>query len=303
MMTQHRPDGAFFHVIFIEVASLYKLIDQFLYGNFFIALCAASLVYQIYLINDNFQWFNPIAFLLFFATLFIYSLHRLVGFNTLEKTDNNRRISIILQIQKHLVGYALAGLLGALAMSTLVRVEFLVLLLIPGAVSIMYIAPIFRNKQKFRELPFVKVFAVGFVWTWACVFIPLKDQHDFLEGNDILMILEKFLFIVAITIPFDIRDRALDKLQNIKTIPSFLGIKKSKLLSINLVAAATFFAAINYLLHFYSITLFTGLVISYLVTVLIISRISERSHDYHYSVLLDGMILLQFILMSLFSFF
>lgn len=303
-MSQHWRDGAsFFHVIFIEVVFLYKLIDLLLYGNFFIALCAASMVYQIHIINDDFQWFNPGAFLLFFATLFIYSLHRLVSSNILEKTSNNRRLSIILQFQKHLVGYALIGMLGTLIMCTLVPVEFLFLLVIPGAVSILYIAPVFRNKQRFRDLPFVKVFAVGLAWTWACVFIPLKVQHDFLEGNDIRLILEKFLFIAAITIPFDIRDRELDKRQNIKTIPSYLGINKSKVLSITLVVAATCFATINYLLQFYSIALFTGLVISYLVTVLIIFPISERSHDYHYSGLLDGTILLQLILMSIFSLF
>ena len=66
------------------------------------------------------------------------------------------------------------------------------------------------------------------------------------------MFFERFLFIMAITIPFDIRDLKIDNQVGLKTIPSILGIKKSKMIAYFLLILMSAFAISNYLLGHYT---------------------------------------------------
>jgi 4-hydroxybenzoate polyprenyltransferase len=280
---------------------LSKLIDLLLYSNIFIAACAASLVYQVYWIEDSPGWYNPLAWLVFFATVFVYSAHRLVGFTRLERGYGNRRISVILQFKSHIAGYTLVALAGLFFSCTLVLTSSLLLMMIPGIITLLYIVPVFRHRRRFRDLPYIKVFIVGMVWSWTCIYIPLQELHSNLEVSHYLLIVEKFLFITAITIPFDIRDRELDTLQHIKTIPVVLGIGRSKLICMTLVSLAIIVAGINWHRQYFDGGQFVSLLLAYLSAIMIIYIIHEKSHDYYYSGMLDGTIVLQCVLMLLFS--
>ncbi len=84
---------------------------------------------------------------------------------------------------------------------------------------------------QFRNISLLKIFIIAFVWTWFILRI----------GNEIPLSLEEFLivflFIVGITIPFDISDMERDSIQ---TIPKVLGIRKSKYLSCFCLAGSCF---------------------------------------------------------------
>ena len=45
------------------------------------------------------------------------------------------------------------------------------------------------------------------------------------------MLLERFLFVFAITIPFDIRDMEIDIKEGLKTIPVIMGKKKAMMIA------------------------------------------------------------------------
>ncbi len=280
---------------------LSRFIDLMLYSNIFIAICASSLVYQVYWIENSPGWYHPLAWLVFFATVFVYSAHRLVGFTRLERVYDNRRISVILHFKSHIAVYTLVALAGFLFSCTLVRTSSLLLMMIPGILTLLYIVPVFRHRRRFRDVPYIKVFIVGMVWSWICIYVPLQELHSNLEVSHTLLILEKFLFITAITIPFDIRDRELDTLQHIKTIPVALGIGRSKLICMTVVTLAIIVAGINWHRQYLDGGQFASLLFTYLLAILIIYIVQEKSHDYYYSGMLDGTIALQWILMLLFS--
>jgi 4-hydroxybenzoate polyprenyltransferase len=275
---------------------LQKTIDLFLYSNFFIALCAAFLTYQTFAIFGLSRWNEPLAIFTFCATLFIYSLHRIIGFTKLDRTIETRRISVILNFQTHILIYAFLALVGMISTIFFLPLRTLLLLALPGVLSALYIMPIFNHRRRFRDLPYLKVFTVGIVWTWVCVLVPMLQMHISVGLSSILLVTEKLLFLTAITIPFDIRDMEVDALHKIKTLPAAWGISKIKIICEIMIFGNTVLVLSLYCLGIYSPSICLALVSSYLISAVIIANLSQFSHDYWYSGILDGTILLQSIL-------
>lgn len=276
-----------------------SLTDLVLYSNLFIALCAASLAYQSMLINGANNIDRHYLYLVFFATILIYSLHRIIGFGKLERITNSRRINVILKFQHHILLYGLLAFVGVTITVFYINWYTVIWLCLPGLLSLLYILPVFGKQKRFRDLPFIKIFAIGLVWTWVSVFIPILSIQKEMNFKQIIFILEKLLFIIAITIPFDIRDMKVDKLHGIKTIPIPLGERKSKYLSLLLLVMAWLLTIVNHMVGYLSWWTWLALTLSYLITSLIVITIREKSHDYYFTGLLDGTILLQLILIYL----
>lgn len=274
---------------------LTPLIDLLLYGNFFIALGALSLVWQIVLLHAPHELVtaSSYAWLVFFGCLFVYAAHRIIGFTKLEKTLENRRIQIIRRFDRHIRIYALFAGLGAFILIWQMAFSIWIALTVPCLVAMAYVSPIFRGRR-FRDVPLVKVFTVGLIWSWVCVFIPLYylDADPDITAIS-LVALEKFLFITGITIPFDVRDLAVDRLHNIKTLPTKFGIFKSLRIANILLILALVLVMVQMQSGFLTWPVGIGLVLCYLITVAIVSFTNEKRHDYYFSAVLDGTIILQ----------
>jgi 4-hydroxybenzoate polyprenyltransferase len=63
------------------------------------------------------------------------------------------------------------------------------------------------------------------------VLFPLINYSIEVEKNEIMTFIQRFFFIAAITIPFDIRDLNFDD-KNLKTLPQVIGIQKSKVVGL-----------------------------------------------------------------------
>lgn len=215
-----------------------------------------------------------------------------------EKELASRRTQIILAHKYHLIFYSVIAGLAIFYSLYFFTAEQWTKLLIPFILTLVYIAPINYNK-KIRELPFIKAIMVGVVWTWLCVYFPLATSVSNLENIHWAFVLEKFLFILSITIPFDIRDFHLDLSQNIKTIPNTFGVSGSKII-VAFVTLCCFFLAL-YLKQseIYHHSQWVFLSIFYPILTLYIFLLNMDFNDYWYSGGLDGSILLQSLLLWL----
>ena len=63
---------------------LKDFVNLIFYGNFWIAICALAMVLQTQYLLDNGPLPTALSGLLFFATLFLYALHRIVGIERLK---------------------------------------------------------------------------------------------------------------------------------------------------------------------------------------------------------------------------
>ena len=99
--------------------------------------------------------------------------------------------------------------------------------------TIWYVLPI-RPFGKLRSLPYVKIFIIATVWVGCGVGLPIFLGAGF--GIDVfLFLLAQWFFMIALTLPFDMRDRTFDKQNHLKTIPTKIGIKNTKILALFLL--------------------------------------------------------------------
>ncbi|WP_298320309.1 hypothetical protein [uncultured Aquimarina sp.] len=93
--------------------------------------------------------------------------------------------------------------------------------------TILYAVPIFPNKKNLRSVAGIKIFIIGVTWTGITVLIPIIYAEGGLEFNMIIEIIQRFLFVVVIMLPFEIRDLEYDG-KELETIPQKIGITRTK---------------------------------------------------------------------------
>ena len=285
-----------YHFIFTIKQFFKKLFYFFINTNLFIASAAAALTIQTQLQLGMAPQFHPYLFLIFFATLFDYNLHRLVTIVTNNEALNSDKHKWVLKNKTlfyWLILISIAGFLLALAYAD----KKVLLTLAPIALlTIFYSLPIFKNKKsifRLREIPCLKIFIISFVWSAATIFLPIIQSGRYHNQENIMaMLAERFLFVFAITIPFDIRDMMADKQEGLKTIPLLIGRKNAILLS-NIVL----FIFVLVCLFHYSNTPMRWLNIAFILSaattfIFINSKKLQVKYFYHYGIL-DGTMLCQ----------
>jgi len=277
---------------------LKKIIDLILYSNFWIACCAVAMTLQTQLLLHGELEYSPLVGLIFFATLMVYAVHRIVGLFRLKEFLEEGRYYIINKFKTHIWLYAAIGFVGGVycffQLSQMVQLA----IVLPAFFSLGYILPIFggKSKSKFRLRDFngVKIFLVAGVWSYVTVLLPGLVYE---AGNQTIawMLLERFVFVFTITIPFDIRDLKVDLFNKVKTIPSVLGVNNSLLLAMGLLDA---FWIICY--FSYDLNIFWAMFLTALITAVLIYNAPKQQNDYYFTGFLDGTMILQPVLVYLF---
>jgi hypothetical protein len=108
-----------------------------------------------------------------------------------------------------------------------------------GAIAVLYpleIPVAKKQKIRLRDLPFLKIFLIALVWSGMAVLLPATEAGgwDALNSKSIGLCMLQFLFILSITLPFDINDWRIDRMTGVKTIPHILGIRKSQHLTLGI---------------------------------------------------------------------
>jgi len=163
-------------------------------------------------------------------------------------------------------------------------------------ITLFYSAPVFKNKKsifRLREIPCLKIFLISFVWSASTIFLPIiQSARTFTKATILVMLVERFLFVFAITIPFDIRDMQADTRQRLKTIPLLIG-KKNSMIVAN--TALLLFLAVC-VLHYNSVGLMwlnCAFSLSAVSTLFFMNNKRLQATQYYHYGILDGTMLLQ----------
>lgn len=283
------------------------VIDFFIFSNTFIALCAASLCMFSYEILQLHQNKVIILLFIFFSTLSAYNFHRIRGINHPDKP--NKRTTWIKKHHKFATFLTLGSFLIAAALYFLLPNPIIILLMPLTLICLWYAVGIMRSgnlNRPLREVPFLKIFLISFVWTGACLMFPAVSYHGFsiLSNLNIqLMAVAYSLFVFSLTLPFDIRDLKDDKGVDLLTIPGTIGVGKTKLLS-----SSGFFISAGIFILLYShsmigLAALLAFVFSCLLAIVLVILTSMQRSEYYFSFWLDGCLLLPFIFLHLFRHF
>lgn len=266
-----------------------KLINWLLYSHVFIALCAVAMTLQTTHLLSATNASPMLLGLVFFSTLAIYALHRLVSARKLGNALVIERFSIIQTYQHHIWGYTVIGVLGAGICFLGLPWRLKGALLMPGLLSLGYVLPFWgKDRLRLRDFHYLKIFLIAGVWAYVTVVLPAIEQ-GIAWDQVAFRALERALFIFMITLPFDLRDAHLDAYHAVKTLPTQMGTSST------LYLATILWILWSILVGFlYTGPTTWGLWVSGIYAWGLVCYAPKVQHDYYYTGLIDGTMLVQF---------
>lgn len=136
-----------------------------------------------------------------------------------------------------------------------------------GLATFFYAVPFVRNKN-LRNFEGIKIFVVAFVWAGVTVIVPMIASETLISGDALLTFLQRILLVVALILPFEIRDVPYDSL-NLKTLPQQIGVRNTKLLGqvVLLFCLAFEFFKANYEVGYISSLLIFCILLGWIIVV------------------------------------
>ncbi|MDD7914695.1 hypothetical protein [Polaribacter ponticola] len=104
--------------------------------------------------------------------------------------------------------------------------------------TLLYAVPFLSGFHKnLRQVSFLKIVVVALVWAGFTVLIPVVNSDVEITLNVIFLAMQRFLIVVVLILPFDIRDVKYDAI-SLQTIPKKIGVEKTKKLGLTLMIFA-----------------------------------------------------------------
>ncbi|MXV49380.1 hypothetical protein GS399_00230 [Pedobacter sp. HMF7647] len=269
------------------------------------ALCAVAqgmVTYQLL----NAQPDKYVLGLLFAATLALYNFSILLAKPADPSQSQFKRVRWFFDHYRLMISITIIAVLALIPLVLFLTTTSIILLGFLGVLSVSYNLPLFSfHEKKFglRNIPGIKLFLIALVWSLSCVSLPIVEleSHGIISVSSrdtILLLTKRFLFIAALAVPFDIRDLFQDRNYDLKTIPVVLGEKKAYLFCLVLLL---FYLILLFLFNNGFDANFWGLAITIFLAGWLIFKSDRKKDEYYYFFYLDGVLILQFLFLSLTS--
>ncbi|QLE00471.1 hypothetical protein HX109_02425 [Galbibacter sp. BG1] len=172
--------------------------------------------------------FDPnISYALFFGTIVEYSF---IKYSPLAK-------HYVFVTQKYIRGIQIFSgicLLIALYYIFKLNIETLITASVLVVLAFLYVVPAISSQRNFRSLKGIKIYIVAITWSVSTVILPLLNNDVELSSSAYLELVQRFVFIIILIIPFEIRDLNTDE-PWLRTLPQVLGVRGVKWLGAILI--------------------------------------------------------------------
>lgn len=255
-----------------------------IYSNILVSSSSGILAFACSYQLGN-KHFYGIGWVVFFSTLFIYNIQRIIRIKE-PKIQKSERHIWIEKNQNLIIFFSMIGLISSILIYFIVLkwgIDFWVLSF--GAIlGLAYVLSPHPKLSALRDIPYIKIYIIGIQWSVAAVFWPYFRQSEAIEFPTLLFG-SVFFYILTATIPFDIRDIVNDN-KNKYTIPQIFGQAGAKSIGIGFIIIS----AVCLLFYSHSINhLLFGLAFTGLIILLILSH--PKRHEMYYSGIIDGWII------------
>jgi hypothetical protein len=203
------------------------ILDFYINSSVHVALAVYALTW-ITLLEFDLDYEEVVLYFVFYATITGYNFVKYFGVAKFRHRHLAGWLKLI-QILSFISFLLMCFYAFHLQFKTLVLITFFT------ALTFFYAIPFVKNEQyTLRSINGVKVYVIALVWTGVTVFIPLINE-DYIFNLDIFLTgSQRFLFVLVLMIPFEIRDLKFDDLE-LKTIPQNMGLRPAKFLGILLL--------------------------------------------------------------------
>jgi len=283
-----------------------SILDFLLFSNIFMSLCAVAQALVTFKLIGSKPVYSVLT-LLFTSTLGIYNFCILVTKPEHPEKSQYLRVRWFFGHYRLMVTVTIVSILSLVPLFFLISTESRLLLMFLALISFGYGLPIFSfGDQKFglRNIPGLKPFLITLVWTLSTVLLPVLESQDLHLANismhdTTILIAKRFLFVGALTIPFDIRDLFEDRSFNLKTIPVMLGEKGAylfcQMMLVGYIILLFLFRNNGFNRDFFALSLTT------ILTGWLIFKSKWEKNEYYYFFYMDGVLILQYVVLMLFT--
>ena len=223
-----------------------KLFDFYIQSSIHVSLCFVA----FYVVVAMYGGFLPT-----FTELIAVGTSTLAGYNVAKYIHLLR-----LPFQFHFIIKIVTVICSIVAIVAVFMMGFYAVLLFSFCTVLtgLYSLPVILGRS-FRQIPVLKLITIGVSWSLLAVILPRIMEHPVTiedsnlsliyenwNGNFVLLaIFEYSLFVIALCIPFEIRDLKYDSPQ-LRTLPQLTGVKNSKFVGFALLIIC---ALIEFVLH------------------------------------------------------
>lgn len=224
----------------------------------------------------------------FFSTMAVYNGQRLFKAKSLEQTpwlawvDKHKRSLLSLSI--------FCAFCAGVVFFQLPKIQPITfgVLGVSGFISTFYVLKV--KGTNMRQIPHLKIHLISLSWVGVIIAFPLINEFGLTEikGNLITISIAHYFYVLAVTIPFDIRDLKYDTKEQ-RTIPQVIGVLPSKVLSVVLLVI---FATIMIYSFDFELIKNPIFILSVLFQIGLVIFMSEKRSDIYCAGLIDGAIAL-----------
>ncbi|HEX8517432.1 MAG TPA: hypothetical protein VF868_14645, partial [Bacteroidia bacterium] len=165
-------------------------IEFVIYSNVYIAIAAVMLTIEAQVQIGLSPGLHPYLFLVFFATLFEYNLHKFVVVFFYKHVLLETKFSWIARNKKVFYWVFLVSVAGLIASSFLARMEVLLVLFPLGVITFLYSFPVYKKGMKIfrlREIPLAKIFIISLVWSLTTILLPVIHSGVAVDETSLAM--------------------------------------------------------------------------------------------------------------------
>ena len=198
---------------------LKKLFHWYIHGSIHVALAVYALV-RVTEVQLMLPYHEAVAYVAFYGTI--------VSYNFIKYRPTSF-INLSTYIKEYLNISILTSIVFMFAVYYALQLPYSVLILLTfvAVLTFLYALPILPNHKSLRYTSGAKVSAVALCWTLVTVFAPVLAYESSFTTESIWIGIERFFFVFALTIPFEIRDLKTDD-HSLSTLPKRWGILRAK---------------------------------------------------------------------------
>ncbi len=200
----------------------------YLNGSIHVAIAVCSLV-SVTILEFHLEFPVSLFCFLFFGTV--------TGYNFVKYSEiAGARHKTLRDSLKSIQLFSFLALCGMIFFGVQLSIETLVTIGVFAIFTVLYAVPLLKRRS-LRTLGGLKIFIVALVWAGVTVIVPAIASKLSLNLACWLTFIQRFLIVVVLTLPFEIRDLTYDS-SSLQTLPQLLGLKKTKFLGIILLLMA-----------------------------------------------------------------
>nr|WP_299033180.1 hypothetical protein [uncultured Tenacibaculum sp.] len=197
-----------------------KVLDFYINSSIHVALTVFSL-FRITELYFDFSYDESLGFFVFFATITGYNFVKYAGVAKLHHRSLTKNLRII-QI------FSLICFLLMCYYAWLLPLRTLLFFVPLGVLTFLYAVPFLSGFQKnLRSIGYLKIVVVALVWAATTVLLPIYANEISFTTEVYLYVIQRFLLVIILILPFDIRDVQYDAI-SLQTIPKKIGLENTK---------------------------------------------------------------------------